>query len=213
MNFADIENTWRSPHNRPSAAELEQQKMKFITDLRKRRRGNLLFLWLVFSLLVFMTGKVVLHVLWPDPALDKVDLAREWAIIPFFALPWIGWLFMVRLHRQHQTRHPDYGNSINASVAALLDENRSERSRYKVIAGLLVASTLILPVVVHQLRAVGKARDEILLPAYVGWPLYVLFVLVWAFFYYRRKLLPRKRELEALLAEYNADSARRGSTH
>lgn len=176
--------------------------MKFITDLRNRRRGNRLFLWLIFSLLVFLTGKVVLHVLWPDPALDKVDLTREWAIIPFFALPWIGWLFMVRLHRQHGIRHPDYENSINASVVALLDENRSERSRYKVIAGLLVASILILPVIVHQLRAVGKAGDEILLPAYVGWPLYVLFVLVGSFFYYRRKLLPRKRALEALLKSY-----------
>lgn len=186
--------------------------MKFIADLRSRRRGNLFFLWLVFSLLVFMTGKVVLHLLWPDPALDKVDLAREWAIIPFFALPWIGWFYMVRLHRQHHKRHPDYENSINASVVALLDDNRSERARYKVIAGLLVASALWLPFIVHQLQAVGKVENETWIPAFVIYPSFVLFVLVWAFFYYRSKLLPRKRELESLLAEYNADSARPGAT-
>ena len=202
MNFADIENTWRSPHNRPDQAQLEKQKMEFIADLNKRRRGNLFLLWLVFSLLVFLTGKVALHVLWPDPSLDRVDLSREWAIIPFFALPWIGWGVLDFLHRRHVRRHPRVERSIPASVAALLDGNRSERVRYKVIAGLLVASALGLPSIVHQLRTVGKAGDEILVPAFVIYPLYVVGVLVWAFIHDRRKLLPRKQELEALLKSY-----------
>lgn len=202
MNFADIQKTWRSPHNRPPAAEMEKQKMKFITDLRARRRANLGLLVITLLPLLFLTGKVVFHVLWPDPALDKVDLTREWGIIPFFALPWIGWLFMVRQYRQHRQRHPNCENSIAASVAALLDENQVERRRYQVIAGLLIASVAILPVIIHQLRAVGKAGDEILIPAYVVWPAYVLLTLAWAAYHYRSKLLPRKKELEALLAEY-----------
>lgn len=202
MNFADLEKTWQSAHNRPSTAELENTKMKFVTDLKKRRRGNLLLLWLVFSLLAFLTAKVALHVLWPDPSLDKVDLTREWAIIPFFALPWIGWIYLVHLHRRHQTRHPDYDTSVRASVAALLDENRSERARYKFIAGLLVVSALGLPVIVHQLRSVGKVGDEIMIPAYALYPAYVLITLIWAYFHDRKKLQPRKLELEALLKSY-----------
>ena len=35
MNFADLETMWRSPHNRPSAAELEKQKMHFVAELRR----------------------------------------------------------------------------------------------------------------------------------------------------------------------------------
>jgi hypothetical protein len=202
MSFADIENTWRSPHNRPDPGQLEKQKMEFITDLNKRRRGNLLLLWLVFSLLVFLTGKLSLQVFWPDPSLDKVDLSREWAFIPFFALPWIGWGVLVYLHRRNARRHPRVGDSIHASVAALLEDNRSERARYKVIAGLLGASVLVLPAVVDQLRAVGKAGDEILVPAFVIYPLYVLGTLIWAFIHDRRRLLPRKRELETLLKSY-----------
>jgi hypothetical protein len=205
MNFDDIQQTWRSPQNQPSAAQLETDKMKFIADLRRRRRGNALFLALIFALLAFMTGKIVLHALWPDPALDRIDFTREWGVILMFALPWIAWIVMLRLDRRHRGLHANYDRSINRSVAALLDENRMERVRYKVVGVLLVVSVFVLPIIVFQLRAVGKAGDEILLPAFVLWPLYVTGVLVWAAFHYRRKLLPRKHELEGLLQQYREE--------
>jgi hypothetical protein len=203
MNFAEIENAWQSPQNRPTAAQLENEKMNFIADLRRRHRGNRIFLCLVLIPLTYFTAKVVLHVLWLDPALDKVDLSREWGIIPFFALPWIGWFMMVRLHCRHRARNANYERSINASVAALLDENRTERMRFKFIAVLLVASALLFPIIVFQLQAVGKAGNEIVIPALVVYPVYVLLMLVWFFFHHRRKLNPRKRELESLLQSYN----------
>jgi hypothetical protein len=202
MNFADIETMWHSPLNRPNPAQLEKQKMEFVADLKRRRRGNLLFLGLIFSLLVFITGLLGQHILWPDPALDRVDLSREWGIFPFFALPWAGWLYMVRLHWQHQAAHPHSDVSISASLAALLDENRAERTRYKVVAGLLVASVLVLPVVVYQLMEVGKAGREIVIPAFLVYPAYVVAILAWSWHHHQRKLLPRKLELEALLKSY-----------
>jgi hypothetical protein len=202
MNFADIESMWHSPRNRPDPAQLEKQKMEFVADLKRRRRGNLIFLALIFSLMAYITGKLVLHVLWPDPALDRVNLTREWAIIPFFALPWIGWLFMVRLHWKHHVNHPHSDTSISASVAALLDENRAERTRYKFIAALLVVSVLVLPVIVYQLMEVGKAGREVMIPALVVYPTYVVGMLIWSWFHHQRKLLPRKRELEELLQSY-----------
>jgi hypothetical protein len=55
---------------------------------------------------------------------------------------------------------------------------------------------------VHQLRAVGKAGDEILLPAYVIWPVYVALMVVWFSWCYFRRLLPKKRQLEALAQSY-----------
>jgi hypothetical protein len=202
MNFAEIETMWHSPHNRPNQARMEEIKMKFVTDLKKRHRGTVIFLWFIFLLLSFFTTKMVLQVIWPDPAWDKVDLLQEWGLIPFVALPWAGWAIMVALHRRHQSMHPNYAGSIHASVAALLDENQVERTRQKVIAGLLVLSALVLPIVVHQLQAVGKAGNEIVMPAFVIYPSYVALALVGSAWRYRRKLLPRKRELEALLASY-----------
>lgn len=202
MNFADIENAWRSPHNRPSAAQLEEQKMQFVTDLKKRHRGIATLLAFTGSALLVVTGKFALDLIWPHAGVDKVDFTREWAIVPFLALPWIGWLMLLRQYRAHRTQHPDYEVSIGASVRALLDENRLERARYKVIACLQGATLLVLPLVIYQLRAVGKAGDEILLPAFVLFPAIIVGIFAASTWRYRTKLLPRKRELETLLASY-----------
>jgi hypothetical protein len=202
MNFAEIEHMWRSPQNQPTAAQLEELKMKFVTDLNQRHRASVAFLSFVGIALIFFTGKIVLHLFWPSAGTDPVNLAREWAIIPFFALPWIGWGLLLRRYRRHRRHHPDYARSIDSSVRALLDENRLERARYKTVAWLQLAAVLVLPFIVFQLRAVGKAGDEILMPAFVVFPGIVLAIFIWSTSRYRRQLLPRKRELEALLAAY-----------
>lgn len=176
--------------------------MQFVTDLKKRHRGIATLLAMVGSALLVITGKFALDLIWPDGGVDKVDFAREWAIVPFLALPWVGWFMLLRQYRTHRTRHPDYEVSIGASVRALLDENRLERARYKVIACLQGAMLLALPLVVYQLRVVGKAGDEILVPAFVLFPAIIIGIFVASTWRYRTELLPRKRELETLLASY-----------
>src|SRR5215213_1599779 len=113
MNFAEIENTWRSPQNRPTPAQLEEIKMKFVTDLNKRHRGTVAFMGLLGTALLFMTGRIILHLLWPNPGSSTVNFSEEWALIPFFALPWIGWIIMVRRYRRHRAEHPNYESSIS----------------------------------------------------------------------------------------------------
>lgn len=202
MNFDEIESVWRSPHNQPSATELEEHKMKLVTELRRRHRASLGLLWLTALPLLFITFKIVQHALWPDSAHTPMDWEREWAVLPFLALPWLGWFMMLRLYLRHQRRHPAYDGSIRESVAASLDENRTERTRYKVLTGLLVGSVPLLLIVVQQLRVVGKAGDEILVPAFVIWPGYVALMVAWFGWYYVRRLLPRKRRLEELAQAY-----------
>jgi hypothetical protein len=209
MNFADLETVWRSPHNRPTAAQLEKQKMEFLADLRRRRRGNLRFLVLSGLPLVLFTILTVRHIIAPEPDHTPVDLRREWAIIPLYTLPWIAWLYIVRLHFRQGAQHRQAGASISASVAALLDENHGERKRYKFVGTLLVLSTLVLPLIVHQLRVVGKAGDEILLPGFVLAPALLLGIALGMAVHYRRRLLPRKQELETLLATYQTAPAGR----
>lgn len=202
MNFEEIESLWRSPHNQPTAAELEGHRMKLVTDLRRRHRASRGLLWITLVPLLVITGLIVRHALWPDPAHTPINWEREWAVLPFLTLPWLGWFIMLRLHLRHQRRHPDYDRSISAGVAAALDENRTERTRCQIIAGVLVASIPLVALIVHQLRAVGKAGDEILLPAYLVWPAYVALMVGWFGWHYCRRLLPRKRQLEELAEAY-----------
>jgi hypothetical protein len=203
MNFADIEKTWRSARNSPSAAQLEKQKMELITELHRRRKASRGLLWLTVIPLVLVTGRLLLHILWPDPALDRLDLGREWMVVPFFLLPWAGWFLMWRQHRRHEAVHGDYARSIQASTAALLDENRREGLRSLVAVGGLLLSLPLLGGVVWQLRAVGKMGDEVLIPAFVIYPAYVVLMVAWIGWQYVRKTRPRQRELEALLSDYN----------
>lgn len=202
MNFDEIESVWRSPHNQPSATELEQHKMKLVTELHRRHRVSRRLLGLTLLPLLFITFMIVRHAFWPDPARPAINWEREWALLPFLTLPWLGWFILLRLHLRHQRKHPDYERSISASVAASLDENRTERTRCQIITGLLVASIPLLLLIVHQLRAVHKAGDEILVPAYVIWPVYVAAVSGWFGWHYFRRLLPKKRQLEELAQAY-----------
>jgi len=202
MNFEEIESVWRSPHNQPTATELEQHKMKLVAELQRRRRASRGLLWIALLPLCFITFKIVRHALWPDAAHTSIHWEREWAVLPFLALPWLGWFLMLRLHLRHQRRHPDYDRAISASVAASLDENRTERVRCQIIVGLLAGSIPLLLLIVQQLRAAGKAGDEILLPAFVLWPAYVAAMAAWFGWHYFRRLLPRKRQLEELAESY-----------
>lgn len=202
MNFADIEKTWQSPANRPAADQLEKQKMNLIDELRRSRRAQRSLLWLTAIPLLLITARLVWHGLWPDPALARLDLAREWVIVPFFLLPWIGWFLIWRSQRQHDARHGGYAQSIQAGVAALLDQNRREGLRSRVVAALLLTSLPLVGGVVWQLRAVGKAGDEILIPAFVVYPTYVVLMVGWISWRYARKMLPRRKELEGLLSDY-----------
>ncbi len=202
MNFDDIQKTWQSPHNRPSAAQLEKDKMKFLTDLRRRNRSAVVFMWVIAAVLTFITGEVLFHLLWPDPSMDTIDLSREWSVVPLLALPWFCIAIFFRKYRRYRGRHPLSEGSISASLRALLDENRLARERHKWAAIAGGVMLVLMPLIVYQLRAAGKAGDEILVPAFVILPAIMLCVFLGAAWHQRRVLDPRKRELEALLQTY-----------
>ncbi len=208
MNFAEIETMWRSPRNRPTAAELEREKMKFVAHLRRQRRGFMLWIVVLLSVLTTLTVKFLLFALTAAPGDKGFNLEREWAAIPFFLMPWgvaIG--FAVQFWR-HRTRHPNPERSVPETLRALLDENRLARTRVKVAAILHGVFLLLLPAIVYQLRAVGKAGDEILIAAFVLWPSIAIAIGLALRFQYRCRLLPRERELQSVLSAYEADAQR-----
>lgn len=202
MSYDDLQAVWRSPHNQPAAADLAALHRKFSAELRRRRRGLTLFLATVGTTLGVTTARLIWFVCTVDSASGGVDFSREWGAVPFLLLPWIAVAVLVVALVRHRARHAAPDGSIAAAVRALLDENRLARVRYRTVAWLHGAMMVLVPLVVLQLRAVGKAGDEILVPAFVLWPLLVTAILSAMTWHYRRRLVPRQRELESLLREY-----------
>jgi hypothetical protein len=201
MSFEQLNKLWRSAHNQPSREKLEQDRQKFILDLRRRRRGFTIFMSIVFVWLLLISARFVMHIVAPEPGSSAVNLTREWMVIPLFALPWIAWVCFVVQIRRHYRKHPDYEVSIRASVEALLDENQMARKRNLLIACLQGAFLLLLPVIVYQLKSVGKAGSEIN-AMFVMIPIIFGGILTGMVRHHRRTLLPRKLQLEGLLQSY-----------
>lgn len=203
MNFADLENTWRSPLNRPDPATLDHMKKEFLAEHDRRRTGQKRFLFLVGVVLTFLTLRLAAQLFRPDPLKPGIDFAREWGAVLFLLLPWGAWAVLARRLSRHDREHGSPAPTLAGSVRALLDENRVSRACLRAVAWLHMATLLVLPLVVYQLRAVGKAGNEILLPAFVGWPLIAAGILLGLWWHDRRTLRPRQRELEALLKSYD----------
>lgn len=200
MNSADLERAWRSPRNSADPAALARAGDQLFADLKKRRRARRLFLALVLGALTLLSVRVALAA-WPHGGRRAIDPARDWAALAFLALPWTGFALLARQVWRHERRHRRAGEAIGDTVRGLLDENATARAGLRVTAGLLGATVLLLPVVVWRLRATGKAGDEILWPAFLGWPLLAGAVLAALWWQDRHRLLPRRRHLEALRQE------------
>lgn len=200
MNSADLERAWRSPRNSADPAALARAGDRLFADLKKRRRARRLFLALVLGALTLLSVRVALATL-PRAGGPTIDPGRDWASLVFLALPWIGFIVLTRQMLRHERGHRQAEATIGDTVRALLDENTTARAGLRVTAGLLGATVLLLPVVVWRLRATGKAGDEILWPAFLGWPLLAGALLAALWWQDRHRLLPRRRHLEALRQE------------
>lgn len=202
MNFADLQNAWQSPHNQPSPAQLEIMKQQFIADHDRRRRGLKFFLFLVGSVLTVITLPLVVVAFTGGGDGNDFNASREWGSLALLALPWVGLILFARQLSRHDRQHGAETKTVADSVRALLDENRMSAARLRIVAALHGALLVLLPLIVYQLRAAGKAGDEILMPAFVGWPLISIGILLAMRWHYRTKLMPRKLELERLLKSY-----------
>lgn len=204
MTFADIEATWRSPHNRPSAAEITRLKATLTADLRARHRGFAFWMFIVLGALAWFTGRLIWFAWFGSTTKVRFDLRQEWGALVFLAVTWGAAILVVRRYLQHRARHTSHAWTIVDSVRAALDENRTAQARLRLIEILMGAMALMMPLAVYQLRAVGKAGDEVLLPAFVLVPAFVVMELLALRYYRRRKLYPRQLQLERILREYEA---------
>jgi hypothetical protein len=201
MSYDELENAWRSPRNMPETGALTAARERLFADLARRRRGKRVFLAVVLGALTLITTRVAFAV-WSRGGTPVMNAADDWAAWLFLAIPWAGFFLLLRRSVRPERVNPASVQSGGEAVRALLDENKAARAGLKVVAGLIGATLVLLPVVVWRLRATGKAGDEILGPAFVGWPLVAGAILAALWWHERSQLRPRRRQLEALGREY-----------
>lgn len=203
MNYADIESLWQSPANQLPPEELARHQKRFLADLQKKHRGFLLFITSVIFTLTIITGRLVYVVTTRSAGESPLSLPNTWASFLLLTLTWIAPLILILQYRRHRRKTAVDHPTLRDTAAALLSENRLSRFRLKLIACLHGLLLVLLPAVVWQLRASGRAGDEIVFPAFVLWPAISSCILLTMFWYHQKRLRPRQEQLESLLKNYN----------
>lgn len=111
------------------------------------------------AVLAGFTAIALSHILGVGGPDRKVDLTREWALLPFLLVPWIGALLLLRRHRQAQRAHPDYEQTILATLRAARQRTLAAVTRTKTILVLQILSLPPGALCVWQLHAAGKVED------------------------------------------------------
>ena len=201
MSYDELENAWRSPRNMPATGALTAARERLFAELARRRLGKRVFLAVVLGALTVITTRVAFAVC-SRGGTPVMNLEDDWAAWLFLAIPWVGFFLLLRRSVRSERENPASVRSVGEAVRTLLDEDTAARAGLKVVAGLIGATVVLLPIVVWRLRATGKAGDEILGPAFIGWPLVAGAILAALWWHDRSQLRPRQRRLEALGHEY-----------
>jgi hypothetical protein len=196
MSFDDIQNAWQSPGNRPTSAELEQQRLTMVQALRREHRG----LYLRLGLALVWFGSILIAFLRYILSGGAFSLSREWASLVLLTLPLMAAVLFIRRQLRHHREHPGYEQSVSRSVRAMLDAIHAAQQRGRILLGLFVLSVPLLAVCIWQLQLVGKARPQ------EAASMAVMMAVVIAasgggIYWHYRGLRPKERQLTALLAE------------
>ena len=200
MNFETLQAAWRSNANAPSAAASATLLQEATATLKRRRaelNGLIAFACVMLAVPVLLAGLDAL-----TGQVDAIDLAREWALVPFVAIPIAVLVLVVRRQKLHESRHAAADATLLSVFRALLDENAAARWRTFLIGGAIVVFAPLLVVMLGQMGQTGKMSPQnieqagIVMGAALALSLAVMAVR------YVTRLLPERRRLEALIAQY-----------
>jgi hypothetical protein len=198
MNYADIENTWHSSHNRPSPAELEKQKMKFTDTLHRRGRNQVIILAITAVYVIQVTGFVLSRLLADDPQ----DLLRLGVAVLFCALMLATPVHLINQYRKYLAGKPASGGSIKDNLGLLLAQNRRSQASARLVMFLQPLAALMLAVIIVRSLVDGNSGPGETTKALVifatGQVLAVSCV-AWSYFF---TLRPEHRRLGALFTSY-----------
>lgn len=199
MNLEEVMSAWNSPANKPSAAAAERLKAEFVRRLRKSHRKFVAFLVWAFGTLLFCTGLAVYTIF----ARPNLVLQEEWGALALLAIPWAFAIHFLLRFRRHRQGHGDYSESIGHALRAALDENRLACGRVKRIGLMYLIGIPVLALSIYQLRAAGKMADKEIISMLTVFGVALGSAATWMLYRYYRHLLPRRKEIQTLLRQYD----------
>jgi len=201
IDFARLEEAWRSSANNPAAAANAYLMQDLAATLKQRRdnvRGPMVLAGAALGInLALFTYSLI------TGRGDPIDWSREWAVVPFFAIPVVVLGLIWRRYQAHVKRHPDIRAALPEVFRALLDENAFARLRIKIIA---LAYVVVIPVLVWlivQLGDVGKMEPRHQQQMGIVFGAILSVGAAYMAFKYFSQLVPERRRLEALLGQYH----------
>jgi len=198
MKLDDLIPAWRSSHNIPDPAQIEEYKAHVVARLGKEYRDFLWFTGMAVGMTLFLAGGFVEYL----RSGGAFDWQREWASVVFLLFPVGVAALFVRGYVGHRQRHPRYDVSIADALRAAIDQNRLARLRLRVSMIATTLAMMLVPVVTHQLQLVGKQRPHEAASMLVVFGVGYVVAIGCQAWIYRRKLLPERARLQELLSAY-----------
>lgn len=198
MTLDDLLPAWRSARNSPDPGQMQEYQEHLAARLGKEYRDFLWFVGMAAALTLFLAGGFVEYL----RSGGAFDLRREWASIVFLLLPLGMVALFLRGFVAHRRRHPRYDLSIAAALRAAIDQNRLSRLRLRLSMAVTTFAMALLPLITHQLQAVGKQRPHEAASMLVVFGAGYVIAMGCQVWIYRRKLLPERARLQGLLESY-----------
>ncbi len=196
MSYDELQNLWKSPGNRPTAADLERQRQALVATLRRQHRVFYCWMALAMTLLALPVVGLADHTLRGG----QFALGREWGVLLLLALPWIAAVVFIRRQLRHRRAHSGYEQSVSQSVRAMLDANQAAQQRARIMQVLLALSAPVMALCIWQLQAVDKTRPHE--AASLATVMTMLIATSWGGIWWkRRRLIPEEKRLASLLTD------------
>jgi hypothetical protein len=198
MNFAELEMIWNSGGNQPSAGQREKITRHALEWVRRQRRHQGIWLVWTFGVLTVLTSFAG----WVLFGTDKVDLGREWGVIPLLLLPWTFAVIFLKRFLKPEMAVVRGDMPIAEALGQAIRTNEASQFRLRAMGVLYAVFVPVLAVGMWQLHLAGKASSRELFSMAVFFGGVLLLSGAGVFARYRFRLKPQHQQLKAVLGYY-----------
>ncbi len=198
MNHDEVSKLWASPENLPQETQSTRLIQGFLDGVRRRRRNERIWLIWSFTSLSIVTALA----LWLAFGTDKIQLTRDWSLIPMLGIPWAFALYFGYRFAHREKKVPLHDVSVVAALELAINSNRTASAHLGKIALLYGIMAPVFGMAVHHLQMADKISPHethsliLLMVSVVGAGSTYLAVR------YFCHLAPQRKHLQTLLREY-----------
>ena len=196
----NLDELWNSPANAPGPIEREAfvaQTLLRVARERRQRKGMLIF----SAILLLLSTAPAVYTRITDPA----ALGSSRSLYLMLASQWLLILYWARQLRPAVGMTAGEGDTIQGSLARLLWEVESERRSQLGVVVLFAVFAPLLALAIRQLVASDKMTPDQAMSGglvFLGIAAVSVGSILWRL---RRRVLPRRRRLQALLAQFGEE--------